>query len=42
MRELRREGLGFDRIAAQLTAENRMNRVGRAWGGQAINRILTR
>lgn len=42
MRALRVEGLGFDRIAAALTAEGRMNRVGRAWGGQAINRILAR
>ncbi len=42
MRELRKQGLGFDRIARQLTAEGLPNRVGKPWGGAAVNRILTR
>jgi DNA invertase Pin-like site-specific DNA recombinase len=42
MRQLRADRLGFDRIAQQLTNEGLLNRVGKAWGGQAVNRILTR
>lgn len=42
MRELRREGLGFDRIAARLTTEGLMNRAGKAWGGNSLNRIFSR
>jgi hypothetical protein len=42
MNELRRGALGFDRIAGQLTTDGLLNRVGKPWGGQAANRILTR
>jgi DNA invertase Pin-like site-specific DNA recombinase len=38
---LRKEGLGFDRIAAQLNAEGIPSRTGRSWHGFVVNRILT-
>ena len=38
---LRREGLGFDRIAARLNAESVPTRTGKPWHGVVINRILT-
>jgi DNA invertase Pin-like site-specific DNA recombinase len=41
VRTLRAEGLGFDRIAAQLNAENVPTRTGRPWHGVVVNRILT-
>jgi hypothetical protein len=41
MRQLRSEGLGVDRIAAQLNAENRPARKpGKQWFGNAVRRIL--
>jgi DNA invertase Pin-like site-specific DNA recombinase len=42
MRALRGEGLGFDRLAAQLNAEGLQTRKGTPWHGYAINRILGR
>ncbi len=41
MKELRAEGLGFDRIAAKLNAEGLKPRAGERWHGNVINRILT-
>ena len=41
MQALRSEGLGFDRIAARLNAENVPTRTGKPWHGVVINRILT-
>ena len=38
---LRKEGLGFDRIAARLNEEGVPSRTGRLWHGFVINRILT-
>jgi DNA invertase Pin-like site-specific DNA recombinase len=38
---LRKEGLGFDRIAAQLNAEGIPSRTGRPWHGFVVNRILS-
>jgi DNA invertase Pin-like site-specific DNA recombinase len=38
---LRKEGLGFDRIAAQLNADGIPTRTGRPWHGFVVNRILT-
>ena len=42
MRALRAEGLGFDRLAAKLTAEGFSTRKGTAWHGFGVNRILSR
>ena len=42
MRELRRKGLGFDRIAAELNARGVKPRRGEKWGGNTVNVILTR
>jgi len=41
MRELRAEGLGFDRIAAMLNSEGLKPRAGERWHGVVINRILS-
>jgi DNA invertase Pin-like site-specific DNA recombinase len=41
MKDLRAEGLGFDRIAAQLNAEGIPPRRGQRWHGLVINQILT-
>ena len=42
MRALRKEGLGFDRLAARLNAEDVRTRKGTPWHGFAVNRILSR
>ena len=42
MRALRKEGLGFDRLAARLSAEGFRTRKGTPWHGFAVNRILSR
>ena len=42
MRALRKEGLGFDRLAARLNAEDLRTRKGTAWHGFGVNRILSR
>ncbi len=42
MRALRKEGLGFDRLAARLSAEGFRTRKGTLWHGFAVNRILSR
>jgi DNA invertase Pin-like site-specific DNA recombinase len=41
MKTLRAEGLGFDRIAAQLNSEGAPTRTGKHWHGFAVNRILS-
>jgi DNA invertase Pin-like site-specific DNA recombinase len=41
MKALRDEGMGFDRIAAGLNAENIPTRTGKPWHGVVVNRILT-
>jgi DNA invertase Pin-like site-specific DNA recombinase len=41
IKALRAEGLGFDRIAVRLNAEQVPTRTGRPWHGVVINRILT-
>jgi DNA invertase Pin-like site-specific DNA recombinase len=41
IRTLRGQGLGFDRIAAQLNAESVPTRTGGRWHGLVVNRILT-
>jgi hypothetical protein len=41
IRTLRSQGLGFDRIAAQLNAESVPARTGGRWHGLVVNRILT-
>jgi DNA invertase Pin-like site-specific DNA recombinase len=41
MQVLRAEGLGFDKIAAQLNTECMPTRTGRGWHGVVVNRILT-
>jgi DNA invertase Pin-like site-specific DNA recombinase len=41
IRTLRSQGLGFDRIAAQLNAESVPTRTGGRWHGLVVNRILT-
>jgi DNA invertase Pin-like site-specific DNA recombinase len=41
MQELRAAGMGFDRIAAQLSGEGLKTRTGARWHGLVINRILT-
>ena len=40
MRELRKTGLGFDRIAAALNSEGLKPRAGERWHGVVVNRIL--
>ena len=40
-RVLRSQGLGFDRIAAQMNQERIPTRTGRPWHGIGINRMLT-
>ena len=42
MRALRKEGLGFDRLAAKLHEEGFRTRKSTAWHGFAVNRILSR
>ena len=42
MRALRKEGLGFDRLAAKLDEEGFRTRKGTAWHGFGVNRILSR
>ncbi len=42
MKALRGEGLGFDRLAAQMNAEGLRRRKGTPWDGKSMNRILTR
>ena len=41
IRELRAEGLGFDRLAAQLDKEGIKTRRGKRWHGTVVNSILT-
>jgi DNA invertase Pin-like site-specific DNA recombinase len=41
MKALRAEGLGFDRIAARLNADQVPTRTGKLWHGLVVNRILT-
>jgi DNA invertase Pin-like site-specific DNA recombinase len=41
MRALRGEGMGFDRIAAQLNAEGVPTRTGKQWHGVVVNRIVS-
>jgi DNA invertase Pin-like site-specific DNA recombinase len=41
MKALRADGMGFDRIAAQLNAEGVATRTGKPWHGVVVNRILT-
>ncbi len=41
MEALRKEGLGFDRIAAKLNEEALQTRTGSKWHGVVVNRILT-
>ncbi len=42
MTALRATGLGFDRLAAKLTAEGLRTRTGKAWQGKTVNRIPSR
>ena len=42
MRALRAEGMGFERLAAQLNAEGIAPRLGKKWGGCLVDRILSR
>ncbi|HTQ58344.1 MAG TPA: recombinase family protein [Bryobacteraceae bacterium] len=41
MRELRAQGIGFDRLAARLNMEGLKTRTGAPWHGIVVNRILT-
>jgi DNA invertase Pin-like site-specific DNA recombinase len=41
MQALRKEGLGFDRIAAKLNVEAVPTRTGKHWHGVVVNRILS-
>ncbi|MBK5291326.1 MAG: recombinase family protein [Acidobacteriia bacterium] len=41
MKELRAQGIGFDRIAVRLKEEGIPTRTGKPWHGVVINRILT-
>lgn len=41
LKALRANGMGFDRIAAQLNAEGLKTRTAKRWHGVVINRILT-
>jgi hypothetical protein len=40
VRELRAEGLGFDKIAARLNAEGVATGRGKPWHGVVVDRIL--
>ena len=40
LRVLRKKGLGYDRIAQELNAENVPTRTGKPWHGIVVNRIL--
>jgi hypothetical protein len=40
MKELRAEGLAFDRIAERLNSEGLPSRTGKRWHGVVVNRIL--
>ena len=40
--DLRRSGMGFDRIAERLNDEGYKSRTGSRWHGQVVNRIVTR
>lgn len=42
IKALRREGMGFDRIAARLNEEKILTRTGKPWHGLVVNRIFTR
>jgi DNA invertase Pin-like site-specific DNA recombinase len=42
MKQLRADGLGFDRIAAELNRRGVPTRRGSKWGGNTINVVLTR
>ena len=42
MRELRAEGVAYDRLAERLTAEGFKTRKGTAWHGFSVQRILAR
>jgi len=42
MRALRKEGLGFDRLALRLNEEGFRTRKGTPWLGFVVNRILSR
>jgi hypothetical protein len=42
MKALRAEGMGFDRIAAQINAEGFATRTRGRWHGLMVNRILKR
>lgn len=42
MKALREQGLGFDRVAAQLNEEGIVTRKGTHWHGFSVNRILSR
>jgi len=42
MKQLRADGLGFDRIAAELNKRGIQTRRGPKWGGWTVNLILTR
>ena len=41
LKALRANGMGFDRIAAQLNNEGLKTRTGARWHGVVVNRILT-
>jgi DNA invertase Pin-like site-specific DNA recombinase len=41
VKSLRKEGLGFDRIAAKMNEEGIPTRTGKPWHGVVVNRILT-
>jgi DNA invertase Pin-like site-specific DNA recombinase len=41
LKALRADGMGFDRIAAQLNTEGLQTRTGKPWHGLVVNRILT-
>ena len=41
IKDLRAEGMGFDRIAARLNEEGLKPRTGKRWHGLVVNRILT-
>lgn len=41
IREMRRQGWAFERIAAHLNAENIPTRTGKPWFGVVVNRIIT-
>jgi DNA invertase Pin-like site-specific DNA recombinase len=41
LKELRAQGIGFDRIAARMNQEGMPTRTGKPWHGVVVNRILT-